>query len=111
MYATIVRWPQWDFYPIKITPPEAVENIIVFLLLGLSLRFVYDIVRYIVKLATIPVNRFTLWTLHILLNIGILYLLPVVFSFLYPSVTIQMGVFVEVALFSFWFWFVRSFIK
>lgn len=111
IYATITRWPAWDFYPIKITPPQAAQNIIVFLLLGVALWIVYDIVRYVIKIATIPVNRFTLWLLHVLINIGILYLLPFVFTYLYPSVTLEMGVLVEVALFSLWLGFIRGFIK
>ncbi len=111
VYATLIWWPWIDFYPMRVSPAEATNNIFVFLILGFSLRIAYDIIRYFLKIATIPINRFTLWWLHIILNIAVLYLIPFIVWFLYPSITITMWTIVEVALFSLWFWIIRSFIK
>jgi len=111
IYAVTVRWPQWDFYPLTILPADQVNNIGIFLLLGIALRLVYDVIRYVVKLVTLPLNRLTLGVLHILINILILYLMPRVFTTLQTWVTITMWSLLEVWLFSIWLSIVRGFIK
>lgn len=111
IYAVIVWWPQWDFYPLTISPAAQANNIGIFLLLGIALRLVYDVIRYVVKLVTLPLNWLTLGILHILINILILYLMPWVFTALQTGVTITMWSLLEVALFSLGLGIVRGFIK
>lgn len=111
VYATLTWGPWVDFYPIRVTPVEATNNIFVFLVLWFSLRIAYDIIRYFLKIATIPINRLSLWWLHIALNVAVLYLIPVIVWFVNDTITISMWTFVEVTLFSLWFGLIRSFIK
>lgn len=97
-YGVVTIGSTYDFFPFVITPAQSIHNIPFFLILGGVFWLVFDVIRYILKLLTIPFNMFSFGAIHLFLNVGVLYLIPVLINKNTMGVTITMGTFMEVAL-------------
>ncbi len=96
VYIIVSFWPSYDFYAIRLDPPNSLQNTPLFLLLWGIFRLIYDVIRHILKLVTLPLNWMSFGLIHILLNIWLLYAFPYIVNALDIGVTMTMGSLIEV---------------
>lgn len=98
IYMIVAFWPWYDYYPIRIDPPQAIEYIPFFLVLWWVLWIVYDVIRYVLKVLTIPLNFMSFGVVHWIINVGVLYIIPHFVAQTEMGVTVTMWNFLEVAI-------------
>ena len=101
VYIIVSFWPAYDFYAIRLDPPNSLQNTPLFLMLGGIFRLIYDVIRHVLKLITLPLNWISFGLVHILLNIWLLYAFPYIVNALDIGVTMTMWSLVEVLIMAF----------
>jgi len=101
VYCLLTFWPQFDFYPLRLTPADSLNNLPIFLILWWVFWLIYDLIRCVLKFITIPFNALSFWTVHLILNVWILYTVPYFVSLANTGTTVTMGSIVEVAIMAF----------
>ncbi len=96
VYIIVSFWPTYDFYAIKLDPSNSLQSTPLFLLLWGIFWLIYDVIRHILKLVTLPLNWVSFGLVHILLNVWLLYSFPYIVNALDIWVTMTMGTIIEV---------------
>lgn len=104
VYALVNFWPSFDFFPIRLSPHQWLENVPFYLVIWWLLRLIYDVIRYVLKFITIPINIFWFGIIHFLINIWVLYLLPYGVNKAGMGTQVIMGSFFEVAIMALLLW-------
>lgn len=98
VYALLVIWPNYDFYPLLVEAGSSAQTIPLYLLLGGVFWLIYDIIRYILKFITIPLNAISFWIVHLILNVWVLYLIAPITRAIDNTIMIQMWSILEVTI-------------
>lgn len=101
VYALVVFWPTYDFFPLVLSPQQWIDNVPFFLVLWWLLRLIYDVIRYVLKFITIPINVLAFGFVHLVINIWVLYLIPYWVNKAWMGTVVTMGNFFEVAIMAF----------
>lgn len=111
IYIVVEFWPAFDLHAMTITPSGSLRSTPIFLLVWGVFWLVYDIMRHLLKLIAIPLNRITFGLTNMLVNIGMLYAFAEVISYIDIWVQIQMWTFIEVIILACILGFFSLFIK
>jgi uncharacterized membrane protein YvlD (DUF360 family) len=111
MYMIVEFWPVYDFQAISLDPENSLRSTPFFLLIWWIFWFMYDILRRLLKLLTLPFNWITFWFVHTALNIWTLYAFGYVVNALELWIQVTMWSLIEVVILSFLLWIVWFFIK
>lgn len=98
VYSLVVFGPWYDFYPLRVIPMQGLNNVPFFLVLWWLLWLIYDVIRYVLKFVTWPINALWFWIAHMLINIWVLYLLPLWVNLTNMWTKVTMWNFFEVAI-------------
>lgn len=101
IYLIVEFWPSFDFHAMSISPPGSLRITPIFLLIWGIFWLVYDIVRRILKVIAIPLNRITFGLTNIIVNIAMLYAFATVVAYADMGVTITMWNIIEVIILAF----------
>lgn len=100
MHAIIMVWYRFDFTPYIIYPAQSLNTLNIFFLVWWVLRLLYVVMRKILKVLSLPIGFITFGVSNTFINIGILYLFPVVLSAVQSEITITIGSFLEIVMLS-----------
>lgn len=111
MFMVVEYGPTFDFQAITLDPANSLRSTPFFLLIWWIFWFLYDVLRRLLKILTIPFNWITFGLIHTALNIGVLYAFGVVVNSLELGITVTMWTLMEVIILSILLWIVGFFIK
>ena len=111
VYCLLTYWPWFDFYPLRLDPVNSINNLPLFLILWWVFWLIYDVIRYVLKFITIPFNALSFGLVHLVLNVGILYLIPLFVSYANTGTTVTMWSIVEVTIMALMLSIIGLFIK
>lgn len=106
LFVIVKRGGSVDFLPLIITQGNTVSQLGLYIGLWALLWVVYNVLRPVVKMFTLPINRLTLGLAHILLNIAFIYIFPHVVALFPREVQIAVGSFIEVIVLCIILWLV-----
>ncbi len=106
LFVIVKRGGSVDFLPLIITQGNTVSQLGLYIGLWALLWVVYNVLRPVVKMFTLPINRLTLGIAHILLNIAFIYIFPHVVALFPREVQIAVGSFIEVIVLCIILWIV-----
>jgi len=111
IYIVVEFWPAFDFHAMTIIPPGSLHSTPIFLFVWGIFWLVYDLIRHILKLIAIPLNRITFGLTNIVVNVGMLYAFSEAIRYIDIWVQIKMWTFIEVIILAFILGFFSLFIK
>lgn len=100
MYGIVMVWPSFDFTPYIIYPAQSLNTLSMFFLVWWVLRALYVIMRRILKIISLPLWFLTFGISNTIINVGVLYLVPVVVHAVQSQIVITVGSFLEIVLLS-----------
>ena len=100
MYGIIMAGPSIDFTPYLVYPAQSLDTISAFFLVWWVMRVVYVLMRKILKIISLPVWFITFWISNAFINIGVLYLVPVVLMAVQSEFIVTIWSFLEILILS-----------
>jgi uncharacterized membrane protein YvlD (DUF360 family) len=99
-YCIILSWPSIDFTPYVVYPAQSLNTLSVFFLVWSVMRFIYEVIRKVLKILSLPVWLITFGLSNTIINIWVLYAVPVVLNSLQSQFIVTVWSFIEVLMLS-----------